>query len=158
MSFQPLGAGANDGAHLDAITIEDEPSPAVELDQAAPAGGLMTKDEWWRDFRALIEVSGAMLGMVPIGGVREPLRSLTIAPDDDQARAAADAIYDTAAETPLMRFLLQPGSAWFGRLLVVGAFAAGKYRLVSDEIRARRARPVTGPATVDAAVAGQWPM
>lgn len=154
MTFEPIGA---DGAHLDGIAIEDEPSPAVELDQAA-AGGLMTKDEWWRDFRAIFEVSGAMLGMVPIGGVREPVRSLVIAADDDQARAAADAIYDTAAETSVLRFLLQPGNQWFARLLVIGAFAAGKYRLVSDELRARRARPVTGPATVDPAVAGQWPM
>ena len=156
MSFQPLGA--DDGAHLDGITIEDEPSPAVELDQAAAGGGLMTKDEWWRDFRALFEVAGSMLALVPIGGVREPIRSLPIAADDDQARAAADAIYDTAAETSVLRFLLQPGNQWFARILVIGAFCASKYRLVSDELRARRARPVTGPATVDAAVAGQWSM
>jgi len=78
----------------------------------------------------------------------EALRSLDIAADDPAARAASDAIYDTALEVPWLHWLLSPGNKWVQRIAVIGAFGFTVSTGVAAELKARRPTPVkpTGAA------------
>jgi hypothetical protein len=82
----------------------------------------------------------AVPNMVPVPPF--PLKALPIQPgEEDQARAASDVIYDIAAETPHLRWLIEPGSEWMQRLMVIGTFAVGKGMAVMAELAARQAPP-----------------
>lgn len=70
------------------------------------------------------------------------LESLPIKPHEMQsARAASDAIYDIALETPMFRFLIEPSNIWMQRAFVILAYALPKSRAVMMELRARQAKP-----------------
>ena len=73
-----------------------------------------------------------------------PLESLPIKPEErEAARAASDAIYDIAAETAYLRWLVEPGSIWMQRALAIGPFVAVKFAAMRAEIAARHAKDVS---------------
>gem|GEM_PF-4508538 len=73
---------------------------------------------------------------LPAGMAR--LDSLAVDQGDPAARAASDALYETALETPALRFLVSPGNKWVQRALVIVAFAGPKAAAVRAELAARR--------------------
>jgi hypothetical protein len=89
--------------------------------------------------------------------------ALQSVPDRDGALEAAGAIYDTAAETPQLRFLIEVKSKWLERALTVGMFYAPLVGEIRRERAARHqpgARPsprpsAAAPSELDAARAGQ---
>lgn len=79
------------------------------------------------------------LHAMPAGVLR--LESLPIKPHEmESARAASDAIYEIALETPMFRFLIEPSNIWVQRALVIAAYAVPKAQAVHLELRARQAQ------------------
>jgi len=67
------------------------------------------------------------------------LESLPVADNEMQAaRAASDSVYDIAYETPMFRFLIEPGNIWVQRAFAIGAYAIPKAITVRAELQARR--------------------
>jgi hypothetical protein len=100
-----------------------------EIEAADPRVARLDKDQFFMLFRSGVGAPNLIL--------KPPLRSLSISENDQAARAASDAIYDTAAEIPALRFLIEPGNVWVQRAFVVGAFGYGVYASCMAEIRAR---------------------
>lgn len=124
------------GDHLEAALAE-----ATGATTAAPAGpALMPRDEWCKMWLACHGIGGNIIGV----------RALIEAPERKGAMDAAGAIYDTAAETPALRWLLDPQGEWVKRIVVVGTFYAPLSRDVMTELRARR-RPAPAAANANAA-------
>lgn len=107
-------------------------------DAAGRAPVIMSKDEFWQAFRALFEAPNGLLMMRG----KQPLESLPIAADDEQGRAASDAIYDTCLEVAWLRWILAPENVYVQRAFVIGMFFAGKAGMVRAELmeRARAAQ------------------
>lgn len=131
-------ASAEPGEHLDAALAE---ATGATLETAGPAGPvLMPRDEWCKMWLACHGIGGNIIGV----------RALIEAPERKGAMDAAGAIYDTAAETPALRWLLDPQGEWVKRVVVVGTFYAPLSRDVVTELRARR-RPAPAAANANAA-------
>jgi hypothetical protein len=154
----PPTSQADGGAdHLDWIDPGPEeaggipqPGPPPEPEPAAPV--VLDRDQFWELFRGCFAMSSSLAAVVPIGGKRAPIASLAIAPEEEPAaRAASDALYDTAEEVPSLRWLIEPGNVWVQRAVVCLAFAAPKAAAVSAELQARRAAPA--PRAMEAAAA-----
>ncbi len=122
----------------------------AESDQASAGEGgaapdhappkLLSKDDFYRMFEMAFHAPNFVLaGRGPF-----PLESLPIKPEErQQARAASDAIYEIAAETPALRWLLQPDLPWLQRTIPIVMFLGGKVFAIRTEIRAKRAAPIT---------------
>lgn len=125
---------STDGAHLDdaarAAGIDTAPV-AVALDGGAD---LWARDQWCSGWLMYHRMIGA-LPMVNSAALKS-------VPDRAGAMEAARCIYDTAAETPMLRFLIEKKSRWFERVTVIGAF----YTPLVMEIRAERAARIVRPA------------
>lgn len=139
-SQTPGAASGSSSEHLDAIDVaalEPEGTGAGiggELAPAAPA--TLTKDQFHATFVAMFGLGSKLSG----------LKALEVGPADGDARAASDAIYDTAEEVPWLRFLIEPGNIYVQRALAVGVFAFGKYSAVKAEIAARQPPRPASPA------------
>jgi hypothetical protein len=107
--------------------ILNELGPETGEREAASAA-VLTKEQFFAGFGGMFAMASAMTG----------LKSLTVEADDDSARQASDAIYDTAAEVPMFRFLIAPGNLYVQRALVVLAFGVPKYQAVKAEALERR--------------------
>lgn len=124
--------------HLTAIQTDDGPGSVFDVGQSVPGGApvpaRLTKDEFFSTFKMLF----AIPNMVPVKPL--PLQSLPIKPDEEAAaRGASDAVYDIAAETAYLRWLIEPGSEWMGRLMAIGLFSFGKGGAIMAELSARSA-------------------
>lgn len=94
----------------------------------------LTKDEFYGTFKMMFALPN-MVGIPPF-----PLEALPIKKEEeDAARAASDAIYDIAAETPHLSWMIEPGSEWLGRLVAIGMFVGGKAMACWGEIVMRDA-------------------
>lgn len=100
-----------------------------------PARVVMSKEDFWVSFRFLFDL--------PNLKIKPPLESLPIAADDQQARKAADAIYDTCLEVAWLRWIIAPENEYVQRAAVIGVFFAGKGQMVRAELqeRARARKP-----------------
>ena len=89
----------------------------------------ISKDEFYVGVAALMQ----------FGGVATKLKSLPIKPEEEEdARLAVDALYDTAVDVPWLHFLVEPGNKWVQRALCIGVFVKGKYEVVRLEIAGRK--------------------
>lgn len=106
--------------------------------------GMLGKDEFYQIF-----VTG-----FKVASIATHLKSVEVNPQDQGARAASDAIYETVSEIPALRFLLQPQGKVFGRIVTIGMFVVPMAMNVQAEIAARavakkpNAAPQTGKAVV----------
>lgn len=134
--------------HLEGLTIA-EPAGAAGDNPVSLAGApqVFTKDQFFQNF----------VGVHALAGTLTKLQSLAIADKEkDTARAASDAIYDIAADTPWLRFLIEPSNIWLQRAMAIGAFAVPKAMAVRIELAARR--PAKGQKPGGDAVAANDPM
>ena len=113
------------------------------------AGGRVTKEQFFQMFRACFAAPNAVM----LARSQPALKSLSIDADNQSARSASDALYDICAETEMLRWLLEPGSKWTQRLIVIAAFAVPtlqaavlEYRGNLETSRADNARPVNPEA------------
>lgn len=142
----PSSLGADlDTSHLDDLADEIEREEKAERGEAAYAArkeapaGCIPKD----DFFAMFQLCFHMPNLVPVPPF--PLECLPIKPEEMQAaRAASDAIYDIAAESEYLRWLVEPGSVWMQRVMAIGPFVAVKAMAIRAEIASRRPDPVAG--------------
>jgi hypothetical protein len=70
--------------------------------------------------------------------VKPPLKSLEIPADDQAAREASKAIYEICWDVPWLRWILEPGTEWGKRALVIAAFLGGLAMNLRAELEARR--------------------
>jgi len=98
-------------------------------------------------------------GAFNLGAALSALQSLKVDTGDQTARAASDAIYDIALETPWLRFLIEPSNVWLQRAMAIGAFAVPKAMAVRAELaaRAKVAKPAKGGAAAPAAEKSAMP-
>lgn len=94
---------------------------------------LMSEETFFELFSGLIESPNIVLSMKGV----DPLESLKVNPGDAQARAASGVLYKICLRTRWMRWMLAPEAEWAKDLMIVGAFAFGKFRLVRAELDAR---------------------
>lgn len=125
---------ADDGDHLDGIQMDDavsgvggeslpHPSDVSSSDPVVPA------DQW---------ISGFLGGFNLAGNF---VHALKIMPEEEgKARAAAEAIYNTALDVPSLRFLIAPQGKWIGRGVAVAMFIGPKAIAAREEIRGRRSK------------------
>lgn len=134
-------SGGFSSDHLLKILVDDAPGSGFQPggDAAisdAPGQQRLTKDEFFATFKMLF----AIPNMVPVAPL--PIASLPIKPEEElPARAASDAVYEIAADTPYMRWLIEPGSEWMQRLMAIGIFVFGKGSAIVAELAARGAPP-----------------
>ncbi len=114
-------------AHLDAALAA---ATGAELELDGGAAKFMPRDEWITMWLTTHRMAGSIAG----------LGALETAPDRPGAPDAAGAIYDSAAETPSLHWLIEPQNKWLQRALVIGAFYGPLGRDTIREVKARRAR------------------
>lgn len=142
-----------DTSHLEALEAEitaeergdDEPDGDATT-RGRSAAGVISKDDFFGMFQVCFHVPNVM-PFPPF-----PLESLPLKPEEiEPARAASDAIYDIAAESTYLRWLIEPGSIWMQRALAIGPFVAVKAMAIRAELAARHDAPRTIMDTVPAA-------
>lgn len=102
-----------------------------ETGATVPAVAQLSKDQFYGAFKGMF--------LAPNVLIRPPLKSLVIAPEEeDTARAASDAIYETCAAVSWLNFLIQPQNEWAQRAFVIGVFFYGKGSLIAAELKDRR--------------------
>jgi hypothetical protein len=100
---------------------------------ASPAGVVMDRATFHKTFQ----------GMFGLGS--NWFKSLAIKPDEQaSANAACDAIYDSALEVEWLKFLIQPGNVWVGRILAIAMFTGPKLQALRAEIEARQSTQDNG--------------
>lgn len=112
--------------------------------------GMLGKDEFYQIF-----VTG-----FKVASIATHLKSVEVNPQDQGARAASDAIYETVSEIPALRFLLQPQGKVFGRIVTIGMFVVPMAMNVQAEIAARAVakKPNAAPQTSKAVVVPDFDM
>lgn len=115
----------------------NDPGPVDAAAAGSPdhAQGRLSRDDFFSCFRFAVAA--------PNMAVKPPLASLQIDDGDMAARAASDALYETCQDVPWLNFLIEPGSVWAGRVIVIGGFFFGLSRNVTAEMAARNAKPNT---------------
>ena len=129
----------------------DEPIDAVENEAGGDPGpdgaacdtppGTLTREQF----------KDAFGGALTLAGTLTQLQTLKGSPDLPSFPPAADAIYDTALDSPWLRFLIEPGSVWAARVLAIAAFAGPVAFGCRHEIAARNAQPVRQDETAPGA-------
>jgi hypothetical protein len=124
---------------LNAINIaEATPShvPMMANTQTIGTQQILSKDEFWAAFKGVFNMGGMF---IRIEG--QQLKTIAIQPSEETtAREASDAIYDTCAEIPWLRFILEPENVYVKRALVIGVFFYGKAEMIKAEIQLLQAQ------------------
>jgi hypothetical protein len=122
--------------------------PEGELARAPDGALVLSREQFWLNFRGMFEGAGALTG----------LQSFPIAEaETDRARATADIFYDLALTTTWLRFLVDPKSTWAGKAFVVGTFVLGKAAAIRAELMARQSNTSGRGRTSQPAGAGAQP-
>lgn len=142
----------SDGAHLAEVPVSDfDQAEAGQVDAGVRAGegaiyeGLISRDQFYTNFRWAFQAPNLF--------IRPPLRSLNILPEDQDARAASDALYDSCSEVSWLRWLVSPENKWAARAIVLGGFVALRVASATSELGARRAASARAPGSSPAAPA-----
>ncbi len=142
---EPTGASTAIG-DLDDLEIpffEAEAGLELGPEPGAVAGpglapGTLTKDQFFGMFRALIAAPNGVLAFQN----KPELKTIMIAETDQGARAASDALWDICNEVPWLRWMIEPGSVWAQRALVIGGFVVPLAISARAEYAAMNAKPV----------------
>ncbi len=78
----------------------------------------LDQDGFYDMFRGVVGLPNVMMELRG----EQPLRALEISYEDQRARKASDALYETIAAVPALHWLLMPDSIWFKRAFVIGSF------------------------------------
>ena len=117
---------APDFASLGAEFADQGAQPQTGV-TSSPAGVVMDRATFHKTFK----------GMFGLGS--NWFKSLAIKPEEESsATAACDAIYDSALEVEWLKFLIQPGNVWVGRILAIAMFTGPKLQALRAEIEARQ--------------------
>lgn len=137
---ETVSSSANDGSHLEILSIEHITG---EAEQESPDGSAgeqteqqdnsrnipphaLEKEAFYAQFAGAHKIISMMTG----------LRSMAIQPDEqDTAMEASNAIYDTAVDLEWY-WMISGGGKWFQRLTVLGMFFMGKAQMVAQERQA----------------------
>lgn len=140
---EPISTTSPDDTEPDWNLLEEEVStetPSHEGEAGPDHSGLLSPDDFYQCVKAMFELPNVFLPT--------PIKSLPIADgEEQQARAATDALYGIALKSPWLRFLLQPGAEWLQPIIAIGTFALGKIAVVRLELSARNAPRVPGVAS-----------
>lgn len=120
--------------HLAAIdpTAESEDPGGAAPDLDAPTEGLRA------DGCLSCEAWTAQLAVaLQLAGLATALQTLATAHERDTFAGAAAAIYQTADESPALRWMLRPAGRWVARLVAIAAFAGPLGRDIAAELAAR---------------------
>ena len=126
----------SDGSHIENIKIDEDAGEGVNdysHVEGVDSNGLLSKDMFFETFKGIFNISGSVTR----------LNSLKIDDGDESARLACDAIYDTANETPFLRFLIEPSNIWVQRGLCIAMFTLPKVAAVQKELQARKTMNIT---------------
>ena len=123
--FDDIDPAIDDAAGTDAPG-DAGPSPA-------PASDLLTRDQFFTAFCAIFAAPNILI----LAQGQPHLDSLVIDRDDAAARAASNALYDTCADVPWLRWLIQPENVWLQRAAAIGLFGYQRYQLVRMELSSR---------------------
>lgn len=128
-------SSGSDFANLDDAlrAATGEAAPADEV-AAAAQPQFYPREEWCVAYLRGHGVAGNMLGIAPLAAIDENAKG---------GMDAAGAIYDICVETPMLHFIVSPASKWLERAMAIGFFYAPLCKIVSMEMRARRAKDVT---------------
>ena len=132
-----LGLSLPNSSHLDdALAEATGDSGTIGIDgAAAPDGGngFIDRDVWCTGFLGAHKMVGQATG----------LGTLIAAPELPGGMDAAGALYDSIVDTPMLHFMVRPGSLWLQRTMLIGAFYVPIVGGVRAELRARRATDIT---------------
>ncbi len=138
---QPLNQQSADGSqatsiepdHFDDLLSGPEVASVSAGDSLPP--GMLGKDEFFKVFCMVFK-------MASIGA---HLKSMDVDPNDEGARAASDAVYETCAEIPALNFILKPQGRVMGRVAAIGMFVVPMAMNVQAEIAARQVPKKSAP-------------
>ncbi len=144
-SFSTIDGDVSDG-HFDEIIVDEEAIAPEDL-PGGKTGKLdvqsgetvLSQDEFCQMMAGIFQFSGGVTG----------LTTLAEAPNQPTANPAFGALWETAYETPSMRWLIEPQSVILQRIVTIGAFAIPTARSVTVEVKAKRkpkAKPKPDPA------------
>lgn len=132
-SVEEYQAGSIEPDHFDDLLSGPEISGVSAGDSLPP--GMLGKDEFFKVFCMVFKVASI--------GAR--LKSMDVDPQDEAARAASDAVYETCAEIPALNFILQPQGRVMGRVAAIGMFVVPMAMNVQAEIAARQVSHKNAP-------------
>lgn len=126
-SAVPAPTGYDDAAGAAATEPPGPGEPSLAAEPAGPAP--LEFELWYRSACMAFRVVSAIA----------KLKSLAFDPAAIEPREAFKAVYDTATETPSLRFLVMPQGKWIARVGAVAAFALPMAQAVRAELAQRRA-------------------
>lgn len=106
---------------------------------AAPGAGAVAAVMSREEFRAFLE------GVFTVASAASRLQSLGVK-GDPTFPPAADAIYDTAAEVPALRWLIEQQGVWLQRVIALAVFGGAKVAAVRAEIAMMKLQARSGGA------------
>ena len=165
-SEAPSTSGAPDDVELDAVELELEPGEAEASaepspeETAASAAGLVDSGRTGDDGRKIYLVSREVFYVgfckaQKMAGLGLEIKTLVLAPELDEGREASDAIYDTAAETPALHWMLNPSGKWIPRLAAIGMYSMVLKAGLVQEAKARKAAKAAAEEPAPAAAAAR---
>lgn len=135
---QPEASGSSgdlSDSHFDTVEVEGEQTPPEELPGGLTNGlemidgkAVMSKAMFCEMMGSTFKMSGGILG----------LETLTDAPERQGATDAFETIWDIAAESQSMRWLIEPQQIWMQRTITIGAFALPLARACGQEVKQKR--------------------
>lgn len=78
----------------------------------APQSATLEKDEFHKLFCVIFSSAGMITGF----------KSFDVDEKDGKAKLASEAIYDTCAEIPALRFMIEPSGKYAQRIFAIGTF------------------------------------
>lgn len=116
-------------AHFDDISVDGEELGGMPGETPAKASDIIDADTFYQNFKGCFDMASLGLGVT----------NLAIHPHEaDRARAASDAMYEIACETPFLNFLVAPEGVWAKRIMVIAAFGYPKYMAVRVELMVKK--------------------
>lgn len=115
--------------HFDELISESEINLGLK---AAPAPrDILNPDEFHTVFCGGFNFSHHITG----------LQSLKVDKNDEAARGASQALYDTILDVPMLHFMLKPGGKWMERGFAILAFAGPMAQSLNAELAEKKGKP-----------------
>lgn len=134
-------AGKIDPEKIAAINVNEPEGAPLPEGEAAPldASQVVAFEVFYANFEGVFFIASATSPMwSPVG----QLESIAIQQHEQQAaRKCAEVLYGIACKTPMLRWMVSPGSESAKNLSAVATFAYMKYATVKAEVAAKMAQP-----------------